>query len=103
VPVWTFCKVVARASQPTIRAISWIRALTSRALVVGERSWESFALTQGWVEMWAFGGNDDMVTEVRVRVQVLVLELELEGWGVDVEEGHGSWSKERRAIRRMNP
>lgn len=30
----------------------------SRAFVVAERSWESLAWRQGWVEMWTLGGRD---------------------------------------------
>ena len=57
VPVSTAFKPCASASQPTMRAISWINALTSRALLLGERSWESFAAAHGWVEMCALGGS----------------------------------------------
>jgi hypothetical protein len=49
----------AVASIPMIRAISWTRALVSRALVVLDRSWESLAWRHGCVETWTLGGRDE--------------------------------------------
>lgn len=40
-----------------MRAISWTRVCTSREVVDAERSWESLAWRQGWVDMWAFFGR----------------------------------------------
>jgi hypothetical protein len=64
----------ARASQPTIVAISLINELTSRAFVLWDRSWESFARTQGCFETWALGGSDtiaDVYNVVRHNVYAL--------------------------------
>jgi hypothetical protein len=41
-----------------MEAISSTRALVSRGVVFCERSWESLAWRQGWVEMWTLGGRD---------------------------------------------
>jgi hypothetical protein len=49
---------VAKASQPMINAISWISAFVSPALAELERSMESLAWRQGWVERCTFGGRD---------------------------------------------
>ena len=43
-------KEFARASQPRMRAISWMRLFVSRALASLDRSWESLARRHGWVE-----------------------------------------------------
>jgi hypothetical protein len=47
-------------------AISWIKALKSRALVWRLRSWLIFARMQGWVDMCTFGGSgvDGDVTDI---------------------------------------
>lgn len=58
VPVFATVSPFANASTPIIDEISWMRALVSRGLVLAERSWESFAWRQGWVETWMFGGRD---------------------------------------------
>jgi hypothetical protein len=41
-----------------MEAISSTRALVSRGVVFCERSWESLAWRQGWVEMWMLEGRD---------------------------------------------
>jgi len=65
----------ARASEATRRAISWIRDFTSRDWVVLERRRESFAVTQGWVEMWAFEGRGEaMIMSGVVAAEVSWLE-----------------------------
>lgn len=61
-------RALARASVPRIRVISLMRVLTSRAVVEVERSWESLAWRQGWVEMWTLGGREDIVMMVMVMV-----------------------------------
>lgn len=64
-----------RASQPRIRVISWTSDLVSRALVLEERSWDSLARRQGWVERWTVGGRvgeDDMVEGGFVTVDVVL-------------------------------
>lgn len=43
---------MARASHEMIRAISWIKDLTSRALTDLHRSWLSLAWRQGCDETW---------------------------------------------------
>lgn len=48
----------ANASTARMEEISCTRALVSRGFAVWERSWESFAWRQGWVEMWMFWGWD---------------------------------------------
>lgn len=58
VPVFTTVSPFANASTPIIDEISWMSALVSRGLVLAERSWESFAWRQGWVETWMFEGRD---------------------------------------------
>ena len=50
-------RVEARASAARRSVISWIRVVVSRVEVEWERSWESFARTQGWEERWIFGGK----------------------------------------------
>lgn len=42
----------ARASQPTIVVISWMRVRVSLAFVEAERSWLSFARRHGCEETW---------------------------------------------------
>jgi len=49
----------ARASAPSIRAMSCIRCLVSRVLVDFERNWESLARRQGWRETRTLGGSED--------------------------------------------
>lgn len=56
-PVCTVDKPCARASQPTMVAISCTSALVSLALVDDERSWLSFARTHGCVETWTLDGS----------------------------------------------
>ncbi|KAL9575869.1 MAG: hypothetical protein Q9212_007616, partial [Teloschistes hypoglaucus] len=46
----------AKASHATMRAISWTNVFVPRALVSLERSCESFARRQGWVEIWTLVG-----------------------------------------------
>ena len=58
VPVFTTVSPFANASTPIIDEISWMSAFVSRGLVLAERSWESFAWRQGWVETWIFEGRD---------------------------------------------
>lgn len=58
VPVLLKVRPFANASTPRIVAISSTSALVSRGEVLAERSWESFAWRQGWVEMWTLGGRD---------------------------------------------
>lgn len=58
VPVFATVRPLANASTPIIDEISWTSALVSRGLVLAERSWESFAWRQGWVETWTFEGRD---------------------------------------------
>lgn len=58
VPVFATVSPLANASTPIIDEISWMSALVSRGLVFAERSWESFAWRQGWVETWTFEGRD---------------------------------------------
>jgi hypothetical protein len=48
----------AVASHPTIRAISWINAIDSRAPAVLDRSLDNLAWRHGWVETCTFGGSD---------------------------------------------
>ena len=50
VPIDFVRRDLAKASQPRMRAISWIRDLVSRALASLDRSWESLARRHGWVE-----------------------------------------------------
>ncbi|KAK4200429.1 CrcB-like protein-domain-containing protein [Triangularia verruculosa] len=59
-------RALARASVPRIRVISLMRVLTSRAEVEDERSWESLAWRQGWVEMWTLGRLDIVMVVVIV-------------------------------------
>jgi len=61
VPPEDTSRLLPSASQPTMVAISLINALTSRAFVLWERSWESFARTHGWVDTWAFIGSESIV------------------------------------------
>lgn len=73
VPVGTLCRHAAKASQPTMRAISCTSAFVSRAFVSLDRSCESFARTHGWVEMWTFDGRDpEAMTERGGRREVKV-------------------------------
>lgn len=53
-PVSSTFKPWARASQPTIVVISWMRVRVSLALVEAERSWLSLARRHGCEEMWMF-------------------------------------------------
>lgn len=57
VPASTLFRDTANASQATMVATSWMRILNSRALVVGFRSWESFAFMQGWLETCTLDGR----------------------------------------------
>ena len=50
VPLDIVCRDFAKASQPTMRAISWTKDFVSRALAFFDRSWESLARRHGWVE-----------------------------------------------------
>ena len=59
VPVDLICRHSAKASQPTMRAISWTRDFVSRALASFDRSWESLARKHGWVETWTLTGSDE--------------------------------------------
>lgn len=63
----------ARASEPKSKEISWIKVLTSRALVVLERSCDSLARRQGCVETWTLGGREDMMSSLVLVVAVMVL------------------------------
>jgi hypothetical protein len=54
-----------------MREISWIKALTSRALVAGDRSWESFTAAQGWVEMWQLVGSGRAIGCFRKQLEVV--------------------------------
>lgn len=58
VPLETGVSSVERAAQPRIRVISWTRDFESRALVLEERSWDSLARRQGWVDRWTVRGRD---------------------------------------------
>lgn len=57
-PVLVTVSPVAKASTAMIDAISCTRVLVSRGLVLADRSWESFAWRQGWVEIWTFAGSE---------------------------------------------
>lgn len=75
-----------RASAARSSEISWTRALVSLDVVVAERSWESFARRQGWVETWTLEGREAMI--------VLLFGLDA-AWGID-----GDGEKERRGGER---
>ena len=62
---------LARASQPTMSEISWIRPLTSLALVLPERSWLSFARRHGCLETCTLGGSWVGMAAVVVVVMVV--------------------------------
>lgn len=68
----------AKASQPTIVAMSWTRVLVSLALVDAERSWLSFARTQGCVEIWTLVEDiaiaEDCLCSERERVSIQSVE-----------------------------
>jgi hypothetical protein len=51
----------ARASQPTMVAISCTRAFVSREFAVSDRNWESLACRQGCVDTCAFEGRAAMM------------------------------------------
>ena len=57
VPDGDTCNPAAKASQPTMRAISWTRVFVSRALVSLERSWDIFARRHGWPDTWTLEGT----------------------------------------------
>lgn len=57
----------ARASQPSMRAISCTSAFTSLGLVFLDRSWPSFANRHGWVDTRTLGGKAMMERGVRGR------------------------------------
>lgn len=67
VPVDIVCNPDASASHATIRAMSWTKVLVSRALASLDRSWESFARRQGWVEIWTLVSMD--MANVGIRSQ----------------------------------
>lgn len=52
---------LARASQPRMVEISWIRALTSLALAFADRSWLSLAWRHGWEETRTLAGRSATV------------------------------------------
>ena len=58
VPEDVIVRVEAKASQPIIRAISWTKTFASRGVASFERSWESLARMQGWVETWTMDGKE---------------------------------------------
>ena len=66
VPLELVCNPDARASHPSIRAISWTKAFVSRALVPLERSCDSLARRHGCWEMWTLGGRVEEAIEVCV-------------------------------------
>lgn len=55
VPLLTEVSSEAKASTATIKAISCIKVLVSRALACLERNCESFARRHGWVDIWTLG------------------------------------------------
>lgn len=70
--------VEASASQPRMRAISCTKALDSRAEASLERSWDSLARRQGWVETWMLRGRgEEGVGEVEEEDMI---GIEGEGW-----------------------
>lgn len=74
-----------RASAARSSEISWTRTLVSLDVVVAERSWESFARRQGWVETWTLEGREAMI--------VLLFGLDA-AWGID-----GDGEKEEEGAR----
>ena len=74
VPVSVTCKPCARASQPTMVAISCTSCLVSLACVDWERRRLSFAFRHGWVETWTLDGSDEEEAMVAVgRVMLIVV------------------------------
>lgn len=66
-PSSTACNELARASQPTIVAISWIRSFVSRDCVDCERSCESLAFRHGWLDTCALAGRPaDILPQTRL-------------------------------------
>lgn len=63
VPVSETSRPWARASQPTMVAISCTSCLVSLALVDWERRRLSFALRQGWLDTWTLDGVDEAMIE----------------------------------------
>lgn len=63
----------ARASQPTIVAISCTSCFVSLALVDCERSWLSFARRHGWLETWTFGGSWEAISSRCAYRYVLIV------------------------------
>lgn len=63
VPVSVTCKPCARASQPTMVAISCTSCLVSLAFVDFERRRLSFARRQGWLETWTLDGTDEAMVD----------------------------------------
>ena len=59
VPLEVTSNPVANASQPTISAISWTKALVSRALVLWDRSCDSFAHKHGCWETCTLDGRGE--------------------------------------------
>lgn len=66
VPLGAISTLVARASQPIIRAISCTRDFVSFEEVDSERSWESFAWRHGCLETRTLEGREDMIAVVLV-------------------------------------
>jgi hypothetical protein len=72
VPLSVTCKPWARASQPTMVAISCTSCLVSLAFVDWERRRLSFARRQGCVETWTLEGREEdaIVTTGRKKTAV---------------------------------
>jgi hypothetical protein len=64
VPDSVTSKPWARASQPTMVAISCTSCLTSRPFVDWERRMLSFARRHGCVEMWTLEGREEAMSVV---------------------------------------
>jgi len=64
-PVSVTSRPWARASQPTMVAISCTSCLVSLACVDCERRRLSFAFRHGWVETWTLDGSDEEAIVVR--------------------------------------
>lgn len=63
-PVLEISRNRPRASEARRRDISWTRVLVALGVVEEERSWESFARRQGWVETWTLEGREATIVGI---------------------------------------